>query len=327
MTKTSIALVTGGDVAERGISLLSAQTIYDHLDKTKYAPRIIDYKDGEFKDVDSGKYLSKVDFSLDLGEKLRFDLVYPILHGHPAENGVLQGYLEMIGQPYAGSGQLSSALSFNKQACKTFIQSLDIPMAASMVLKKEEPINMHKIAKLGLPLFIKPNQNGSSYGISKATLLEAVKPAIENAFKYDTEIIIEAFLDGPEYSGGVFRKGEEIVMLPITEIIPDQEREFFDFEAKYENKSKEITPARISEQLASICKEQTKTIYQALDCKGICRADYILGEGKFYFLEINTIPGFSGNSLVPQQARAMDLPISDMLDAVVEEALGKKVAV
>ena len=321
MKKLRIALVTGGDVAERGISLLSAQMVKDHLDKNKYEPWIIDFNNGQFVDTGSGKTLSKADFSLTLDERITFDLIYPILHGHPAENGVLQAYLDLIGIPYTGCGQLAGALTFNKQACKTFLKSFSIPMANSLVLKKNDPINIEEIEALGFPLFIKPNQNGSSYGVSKVNTGPEILPAITKAFEYDQEIIIESFISGVEYSNGVLKNGPNIEVLPITEIIPDPELAFFDYDAKYENKSQEITPARLSKAQTEACQQMTALIYKVLDCKGICRVDYILMNGQFYFLEINTIPGFSPNSLVPQQAKAAGISITALLDMVIAEAL------
>ncbi len=321
MKKLSVALVTGGDVAERGISLLSAETVKHYLDPNKYSARIIDFQKGDFTDVESGVKLNKSDFTLPLDDLVHFDLVYPILHGSPAEDGILQGYLNLLGIPFTGCDTLASALSFNKQACKTFLMHYDIPQAKSILIKKDGQIDQDVIADLNFPLFVKPNQNGSSYGISRVNEATEILAAIEKAFQFDDEVLVETFLDGPEFSNGAYRKGDEIIVLPITEIIPDEDVAFFDYKAKYENKSQEVTPARIPEALTESCKSLTKKIYEVLNCRGICRVDYILMGGEFYFLEINTIPGFSPNSLVPQQAEAMDIPINVMLEAVINEAL------
>ena len=326
MKKLSLALVTGGDVAEREISLLSAKTVKNNLDPRKYDARIIDFKNGSFTDIESGVLLDKSTFTLALEKRLQFDLIYPILHGSPAEDGILQGYLKLLGIPFSGCDALASALTFNKQACKTFLRHFDIPQAKSFLIKKESKIDLNAITDMGFPLFVKPNQNGSSYGISRVNESSKVVAAINKAFQFDNEVLIETFLDGPEFSNGVYKNGEEIIVLPITEIIPNPDVAFFDYQAKYENKSQEITPARISDKQAIRCKELTALIYQVLNCKGICRVDYILMNDIFYFLEINTIPGFSPNSLVPQQAKSMKVPISDMLDAVINEALNKKVS-
>lgn len=326
MKKLSIALVTGGDVAERGISLLSAKTVMDNLDSAKYEARIIDFQKGEFTDVKTRTTLDKSDFTLKLERKIHFDLVYPILHGSPAENGILQGYLALIGIPFTGSDNLASSLTFNKQACKTFLRYYEIPQAPSILIKAGQEIDRNAIEALKFPLFVKPNQNGSSYGISRINASSDILPAIEKAFQFDDEVLIETFIDGPEYSNGIYRKGEELIVLPITEIIPDSSVEFFDYAAKYENKSQEITPARLTPEQTKRCQAHTRLVYERLNCKGICRADYIMMNDEFYFLEINTIPGFSPNSLVPQQAKAIGLPISDMLDSVIEEALNKKVS-
>jgi D-alanine-D-alanine ligase len=242
-----------------------------------------------------------------------------MLHGHPAEDGCLQGYFEVLGIPYTGCDTLSSAITFNKQACKDFLRTHNIPMAPSVVLRKAQSINWEEIKQLGLPVFVKPNKNGSSYGASKVSEAEKMEEAIAHAFQYDNEVVVEGFLKGVEYSNGVLRKDGEIVVLPITEIIPLNE--FFDFKAKYENQSQEITPARLTEEETQRCQGYTRLIYQALGCRGIGRFDYIKVGDTFYFLEANTIPGMSENSIVPQQTRAFGWTITELLDAVVNETL------
>ncbi|MBK6946658.1 MAG: D-alanine--D-alanine ligase [Haliscomenobacter sp.] len=318
--KRTLAVITGGNVAEREISLKSAETVAQHLDPSKYEVFILDLIGKIFIDKQSGARVDLNDFSLDLGDrKVTFDAVYLMLHGHPAEDGRLQGYFELLGIPYTGCDPLVSALTFDKQACKDFLKSRGIPMAPSVVVRKGMPYDQNALLKMGLPLFVKPNKNGSSFGVSKVNQPNELPQAIEKAFAFDNEVVVEAFLKGSEYSNGVLRKDGGIVVLPITEIIP--KNEFFDFKAKYENESKEITPALLPMELTRNCQEQTRKIYEALGCRGIARFDYILVDRVFYFLEANTIPGMSEASIVPQQAAAHGWTITELLEAVVQEAL------
>jgi len=320
MQKLNVAIITGGDVAERNISLLSANTVFEYLDKDKYTPRIIDLKAGQFKDVATNIVLDRGDFTLtENGETRKFDLVYLMLHGHPAEDGILQAYFQLLNIPVTGCDYFVSGLTFNKQACKEYLKAFDIPMAPSKVIHQGQKINVDELAAMKFPLFVKPNKNGSSYGVYKIEKHEDLVPAIEKSFEFDNEVIVEGFLKGREFSNGVVRRGNEIVVLPVTEIIPEDG--FFDYSAKYENKSSEEAPANITKQLTKDCQALTQKIYQSLGCKGICRVDYILVGDTFYMLEINTIPGMSPHSLIPQQTRAHGWTVTEILDAVIEEAM------
>lgn len=320
--KLNIAIITGGIVAERGISLKSAKTIYTHLSKRKYNRYLVDFDGKNFMELSSKKKLSKVDFSFSKnGKKVKIDLAFLMLHGNPAEDGRLQGYLDILGVPYTGCDHFVSSLTFDKQSCKIFLKNFDISMADSKLVRKGQKINVKEIEKIGFPLFVKPNKNGSSYGITKVNDNSSIKEAVEKAFQFDDEVIIESFLKGREFSNGVYRRGDEIVVLPITEII--SENDFFDYEAKYENASEEVTPAKLSKKDTKICQARSKKIYEALGCKGMVRMDYIRMGGEFYFLEANTIPGFSEQSIFPQQIIAAEMKISEVLDSVVEERLGK----
>jgi D-alanine-D-alanine ligase len=319
-TKPAIAIITGGDVAERGISLASARTVYTHLDAAKYVKYVIELTGGRFIEQGSGAPVDLNDFSLSKqGSRIHFDLAYLMLHGHPAEDGRLQGYFELIGLPYTGCDVFSSALTFDKQATKDFLRSHDVPMAESRLLRKGQAHDTKELLKLGLPLFVKPNKNGSSYGVSKVKAADQLEAAIQLAFQYDDEVVAEAFLDGKEFSCGVLRRGGEALALPITEIVPFGE--FFDYQAKYEKQSEEITPARLSESLTRKARELSRRVYLALGCRGACRVDYILVGDTFFLLEVNTIPGMSETSILPQQAIAQGWTIAELLDAVVEEAL------
>jgi D-alanine-D-alanine ligase len=318
-----IAILTGGNVAERSVSLKSAETVRKHLDDQKYEKYVIELNGTQFTDQATGAVVNLNDFSLPTPEGvIKFDLVYQMLHGHPAEDGCLQGYFEVLGIPYTGCDVMSSAITFNKQACKDFLRSRNVPMAPSVVLRKGETINWGILENMGVPVFVKPNKNGSSYGASKVNEPQQLAGAIEHAFVYDDEVVVEGFLKGTEFSNGVLRRDGEVVVLPITEIVPHNE--FFDFKAKYENQSQEITPARLSDGQTAEVQAQTKLIYEVLGCRGICRFDYILVGDTFFFLEANTIPGMSEQSIVPQQARAHGWSITELLDAAVNEALERK---
>jgi D-alanine-D-alanine ligase len=318
--KLNVAIIAGGDVAERGISLQSAATVHQHLDAAKYRKFLIELNRGVFTEKNSGTRVDLNDFSLPLpGETIRFDLILLMIHGHPAEDGCLQGYFQLLGIPCTGCNLFVSALTFDKQACKDFLRAYDIPMAPSQLLHKGKPIDLAALSGMGLPLFVKPNKNGSSYGVSKVKSTEELPAAIAKAFEFDDEVVVEGFLAGIEVSNGVLRRNGEIVVLPITEIVP--QNEFFDYKAKYEKESQEITPARLSDELRDKCQAQTKRLYEVLGCRGLCRFDYILVGETFYFLEGNTIPGMSATSIVPQQAAAHGWSIAELLDAVVEDAL------
>ncbi len=317
-----VAILTGGNVAERSVSLKSAQTVFKHLDDLKYEKYVIELNGTVFSEQQTGAVVNLNDFTLPTPNgAIKFDLVYQMLHGHPAEDGCLQGYFEVLGIPYTGCDVMASAITFNKQACKDFLCSHNIPMAPSKVLRKGESINWAELEALGIPVFVKPNKNGSSYGASKVNAPDQLAGAIDHAFEYDDEVVVEGFLKGNEFSNGVLRRDGEIVVLPITEIVPHNE--FFDFKAKYENQSQEITPARLSAEQTALVQSQTKLIYEALGCRGICRFDYIQVGDTFFFLEANTIPGMSEQSIVPQQARAYGWTITELLDAAVDEALAR----
>lgn len=321
-SKIRIAVVTGGNVAEREVSLKSAATVAKHLDATKYEVFVLELNGTVFTEQKTSIAVDLNDFSLSLPEgRITFDLVYQMLHGHPAEDGRLQGYFELLGIPYTGCDPLVSALTFDKQACKDFLRSHQVPMADSQLLYKNKPYDEDSIQRMGFPLFVKPNKNGSSFGASKVNTPEQLPGAIQFAFEYDDEVVVEAFLKGQEFSNGVLRKDGEIVVLPITEIVT--QNEFFDYKAKYEKQSEEITPARLSAAQTAECQEQTRRIYGVLGCRGICRFDYILVNGVFYFLEANTIPGMSEASIVPAQAQAHGWTITQLLDPVVAEALAR----
>ena len=316
----NIAILTGGDSAERVISLKSGAVVRDHLPKDRYRTFLIDIQKADWKDLDTGIAVDKNNFSLTLadGEKIRFDAAFAALHGSPLEDGKLQGYLELMGVPYTCCDGYVSALTMSKHNTKLQLAPYGIPMAPSELLRKGEPIDEVKLLQLGLPLFVKPNDNGSSFGVTKVKSAEALRPAIEEAFRYSNEVMVEAFMPGREFSNGVLRVNGKVVVLPVTEIIP--ETEFFDFAAKYEGKSKEVTPADLSAELTRQCQERTGKIYDLLKCKGAIRIDYILVGDTFHLLEPNTIPGISPASIIPQQAQAHGWELGEFFALLIEEA-------
>lgn len=320
--KLNIAILAGGNVAERAVSLKSAKTVAQHLDKTKYKSSIIEVNGTNFIDQASGFILDKNDFSLDVdGLKTMYDAIFLMLHGHPAEDGSIQGYFELLGIPCTGCDHFVSALTFNKQITKDFLRPHGIPMADSRLLKKGQAIDWTDLESMGFPLFVKPNKNGSSYGITKVNDHTCMQSSTQKAFEFDDEVIVEQFMEGREFSNGVFRSGQEIIVLPITEIV--SENEFFDYQAKYENASEEITPARLTLEQTEKCQAQSKRLYDLLNCKGMVRFDYILQNQEFCLLEANTIPGWSAQSIFPQQVVAHGLTLTECLNSVLEEVLEK----
>ncbi|RKS95890.1 D-alanine-D-alanine ligase [Chryseobacterium defluvii] len=328
MNKKSVAVVMGGYSDEYVVSLKSGQLIYDSLDRDLYdVYKVVVLKnEWYFLDKNDKKYeINKGDFSVTLenNEKLKFDVCFNIIHGTPGENGILQAYWDAIGQTYTGCDFYQSALTFNKKDTLAVLSKYGIPSAKSIYLRKGENINVDEIVeKLKLPLFVKPNQSGSSLGISKVKEKSELIAATEIAFKEDDEILIESFLDGMEVSVGVIDFKGETIVLGITEIVPTNE--FFDYEAKYEGASEEITPARINDETRIRVEEIAKRAYDSLGMSGFSRSEYILMDGIPYMLEMNTNPGFSPASILPQQARHYGISITDLCGNEVEKALAKK---
>ncbi|QPQ53878.1 D-alanine--D-alanine ligase [Chryseobacterium indologenes] len=317
----------GGYSDEYVVSLKSGQLIYDSLDRNLYdVYKVVILKDEwYFLDENDKKYpINRGDFSvtLDNGETLKFDVCFNIIHGTPGENGILQAYWDAIGQKYTGCGFYQSALTFNKKDTLAVLSKYGIPSAKSIYLRKGEHINVDEIiSELNLPLFVKPNQSGSSLGISKVKEKSELIAATEIAFKEDDEILIESFLNGMEVSVGVIDFKGETIVLGITEIVP--QNEFFDYEAKYEGASEEITPARIDEVTTKKVEEIAKRAYNSLGMSGFSRSEFILMAGVPYMLEMNTNPGFSPASILPQQAKHYGISIMDLCGNEVEKALNK----
>ena len=316
MSRKHVAIITGGPSSEREISLKSAKTVFKHLDRARYVPRLILLDGSAFIDDLSGQKLDLNGFTCSQdGEKIFFDVVFFMIHGHPAEDGQLQGYFDLMGIPYTGCSGFVSALTFNKQAAKSYL--LDrIPMAQSQLLRQGLPFDL---AGWSFPVFVKPNKNGSSFGASKVDQRAALPQALDKAFKFDDEVLVETYLSGRELTNGVFRNNGKITVLPVTEI--RTENSFFDYGAKYLKESEEITPAPLSDAQTERCKDYSKMLYETLGCKGIVRFDYILRDDRYYFLEANTIPGMSDESIIPQQVNALGWELKDFFSALIEEAL------
>ena len=327
MSKKNVAVVMGGFSDEYKVSLKSGQLIYDSLDRDLYNVYkvVILKEEWYFLNENEEKHLiNKGDFSVTLsdGAILKFDVCFNIIHGAPGENGELQGYWNAIGQKYTGCDFYKSALTFNKKDTLAVLAKYGIPSAKSFYLRKGENINEEKIVEeLGLPLFVKPNQSGSSLGISKVKAKSELAAAIEFAFKEDDEILIESFLKGMEVSVGVIDYKGETIVLGITEIVPH--KEFFDYEAKYEGASEEITPARLDEETRYKVEKIAKHAYESLGMSGFSRSEYIIMDGTPYMLEMNTNPGFSPASILPQQAKIYGISIKDLCGNEVEKALKK----
>lgn len=327
MNKKNVAVVMGGFSDEYKVSLKSGQLIYDELDREKYnVYKIHILREGWFFITENNERIAvdKADFSVKLedGTKLMFDVCFNTIHGTPGENGILQAYWDTIGQKYTGCDFYQSALTFNKKDTLAVLSKYGVPSAKSIYLRKGEKIDEDKIIeKLGLPCFVKPNQSGSSLGISKVKEKNVLSQALEKAFAEDDEVLIESFLDGMEVSVGVVDYKGEIIVLGITEII--SENDFFDYEAKYEGASQEITPARIDEETRRKVEEIAIKAYKSLGMSGFSRSEYIIMNGMPYMLEMNTNPGFSPASILPQQAMIYGISIKDLCGNEVEKALLK----
>ena len=329
MAKKIIAFLTGGYSGEAEISYLSALTINKNLDREKYDVYTIDIRpDGWWYKADDGSEttIDKNDFSLTLAAgKIQFDVVLIGIHGTPGEDGKLQGYLDMMGLPYTSCDAATSALTFNKRYTVAVAAFGGIHVAKSLHLFKHREYDTKSIlAQLKLPYFVKPNNGGSSIGMSKVTKGEDLSAAIQKAFQEDSQVLIEEFIAGREFTIGVFRSKGEIITLPFTEIIA--KNEFFDFEAKYHGKSEEITPAKVDESVAEKVRAAARQVYGLFNCRGVIRIDFIYNEsvGAPYMLEINTVPGQSEASLEPQQVRAMGWSLKEFYSALVDEALTGK---
>ncbi|MDP4240801.1 MAG: D-alanine--D-alanine ligase [Bacteroidota bacterium] len=323
--KKKIALVMGGDSGEYEVSIQSAETIQKSIDQNLYEvyPILIRGKNWTHS-TDSGLvfHVNKNDFSLQFPEKkIVFDAVFIAIHGTPGEDGKLQGYFEMMGIPYTSCNLTVSAITFNKYFCNDLALQYGMNVPATVLLRKADPVNPEAIlSATGLPCFVKPNKAGSSCGVTKVKAAADLEQALAVAFKEDDEVLVQQFIKGRELACGVFRYKGEIIVLPATEII--SKNEFFDYEAKYKTgMASEITPAPLTPEQTSECQKQTAYLYDKFNCKGVVRFDYFLTGDKFWFLEVNTVPGLTANSLVPKQAAAKGIAIDKLFSMLLEETL------
>lgn len=330
--KRTIAIVCGGDSSEHDVSLRSAQGLYSFFDKERYDVYIVDMKNNDWHvNLHDGTtaQIDRRDFSfMENGKLVQFDYAYITIHGTPGENGILQGYFELIHLPYSTSGVLVEALTFDKFVLNQYLRGYGVSVADSLLIRKgyEELVSDDEIEeRIGMPCFVKPAADGSSFGVSKVKNKDQLAPAIRKAMMESDDVMVEAYLEGTEISIGCYKTSDKSVVFPATEVVTNNE--FFDYDAKYNGQVKEITPARLSDDTARRVSEITSHIYDILHCNGIIRIDYIISKGtgsngetvdKINMLEINTTPGMTVTSFIPQQVRAAGLEMKDVLTDIVE---------
>lgn len=325
--KRTVAIIAGGDSSEHEVSMNSAKGIYSFIDKERYNLYIVELSKKAWEAVladGSRSTVDKNDFSfMDGDKKMKPDFAYITIHGTPGENGILQGYFELLDIPYSTCDVLVSAMTFSKFTLNQYLKGFGIRVAESMLVNKRFGIeDKDVVEKIGLPCFIKPNASGSSFGVTKVKTVEQIQPALQAAFAESDDVMIEAFMDGIELANGCYKTKDKSVVFPITEVV--SANEFFDYNAKYKGEVTEITPARLSPELTERVKKLTSAIYDILGCKGIVRIDYIITEGeKINMLEINTTPGMTATSFIPQQVKAAGLDIKDVMTDIIEEGLSK----
>lgn len=326
MDRRNIAVIYGGYSSEEVVSRKSAEGVLSFIDKDKYNlyPVLITRDKWSVGLNGSTWPVDKAEFSAEInGQKVSFDFAYITIHGTPAEDGILQGYLKMLNIPHSTCDVLAAAVTFNKFVCNHYLKSFGVNVANSVLLRQSHPYEVKDIAlKTGFPCFVKPNAGGSSFGVTKVRELSELEPAIEKAFKESDEVIIEQFLEGTEVTCGLYKTAEKAVIFPITEVVSTNE--FFDFEAKYTpGKAHEITPARISDELTLSIKKQSSIIYDLIGCKGIVRMDYIISDNRPFLLEVNTTPGMTITSFIPQQIRAAGMDIKEVFTDVIEDCIAR----
>ena len=323
--KPNIAVIAGGDSSEFVVSVKSGKNVFSAVDTEKYTPWLVHIRGNDWWVMQDEKKLAKIDksdFSFNVeGEKIPIDFAYITIHGTPGEDGILQGYFDLLRIPYSTSNLHSSSLTFNKWFCNNYLQNFGVKMARSLILHKSEVVNPSEVTEqLRLPLFVKPNAGGSSFGITKVKSEDEFIPALEKAWEESNGALVEEFIDGTEFTCGLIQFKNEMLTFPVTEVIP--KNEFFDFEAKYTpGATDEITPARLPETLFKKCQQLSVHIYKECNCSGIARIDYILKDGTFYFLEVNTTPGMTETSFIPQQINAMGLTLKQIISRIIDESL------
>ena len=322
MNKKNVAVLCGGTTAERNISLESGEVVYRSLDRSLYVPFKVEINADNWVVAENGAAVDKNIFGFtSSGSTVTFDMAFVAIHGSPGEDGKLQGYLEMMGIPFTCCDTIAAAISFNKSYCKQVVQEHVATAKGMLIHKKDMEGAADRLSGLQLPLFVKPNNNGSSYGISRVNKSSDLMQALEEGLQYDDEILVEEAIIGTEVTCGLYRYKGEVVVLPICEIVAG-EHEFFNYTAKYiQGESDEIIPARIHEETANAVKAVSAAIYDLLGCSGVVRIDYILKDGVPYFLEVNTVPGLSAASIVPKMAIASGLTLTDFFTRLLSESL------
>ena len=320
----NIAIFTGGDSSEYIISMKSGEQVRRWLETAGHTCYLVEVRKGKWT-VNMGKVkipLDKNNLSfLNKGSLVNFDFIWNTIHGTPGEDGKLQGFFDMLGIPYSSSNHLSSALTFNKYTCKSFLKDHKVLTPEASLVRKNMETDLEAVAEIvGFPCFVKPNSGGSSFGIAKVLRLEELKPALKEALREDNEAIVERYIKGTEVTCGLIKTRDGFSLFPLTEIIP--KNEFFDYEAKYtEGKAEEITPARLDDDIRKKCQDMAMAIYNLTDCSGIVRVDFIIKGNQVYFLELNTIPGMTKESIFPKQVSSMGLKMETILQKVIDEAM------
>jgi D-alanine-D-alanine ligase len=323
--KPNVAVISGGDSSEFIVSVKSGANVFKAIDTNKFNPWLVQMKGQEWIVLQDDKKiadLDKSDFSFEFeNKKVKFDFAYITIHGTPGEDGILQGYFELLGIPYSTCNVHTSSLTFNKWFCNKYLSNFNIKMAKSLKISKGEIINPSAIVeKLGLPIFIKPNAGGSSFGVTKVKKQEEIEPAILKAWEESNDALMEEFIDGKEFTCGLVKIKNKKIVFPVTEVLP--KNEFFDFDAKYTpGATEEITPARLPAHLFEKCQNISSEIYDLCQCAGIVRIDYILKDETFYFLEVNTTPGMTATSFIPQQIAAMGLTLGQVITQIIEDRI------
>ena len=324
--KHNVAVVAGGTSHEYVISMRSAETVLSCLDRTAFTPYLVVVElDRWYAKVDGQELpINKDNFSFNRdGQTVTFDAVYNIIHGTPGEDGKIQGYLELLGIPYTGCDVLCSAITFSKSVGKELVRAHGITTPRSETLTEQDLTRVAQVATaFSFPCFVKPNNGGSSFGASKVDQPEQLEQAVRNALEHDREALVEEYIQGQELTCGVFSRGGVAQALPITAVV--SKNAFFDFQAKYEGASEEITPARVDDAVREQCQRLTEQIYTLFHCRGFVRIDYFLKEGTLYFIEANTTPGFSKESIFPQQVRAAGLDLNELVNEQVRAVIDKK---
>ncbi len=324
-SKPTVAVICGGNSSEQVISFQSGRNVFNAIQRERFTPWLVQMTGNDWHVYENEQQVAPVDKSdfsfVYNGEKIKFDFAYITIHGTPGEDGILQGYLELTGIPYSTCNLHTSSLTFNKWYCNNYLRGFNISMAKTILVPRGGRVEIKKIiSELGMPLFVKPNAGGSSFGVTKVKREEDLMDALRLAWTESDEALVDEFIAGTEYTCGLVKIGKRTIIFPLTEVIP--KNEFFDFDAKYTpGLTEEITPARLPEKLAKECRDLSSRIYTLCGCSGIVRIDYILHKNSFYLLEVNTTPGMTATSFIPQQIRAMGKTLGEILTLVIDEKL------